>query len=457
MSLVNDMLRDLEARRAAPAEREQLGGMYAVDEAATARRERFERMRRWVLVLTAMALVAIPLGLFIERLLGAQATVADAPVAVPTAAAPAATRLLDVLPQKDGNRFVLQLVLDRSVGYQRTDEGGAVSLRLPGVELVGDARSGRIEKDGLSLSWRVEQQGDQVQVLLIGMMDRLDIGDRLESAGGHWQLWLETKMNAAPTGEAVDLQDLPLAEPALDEAALPEWVTRTAPDEQAPAPSTLRETERASVQAVPQTVQQPVSARPFMQIGSHRPDALSEAREALQQANYPRAIELLQSLHAAQPDNSEATRWLARAYLAAGDGATLLDWLPAQLQRKPFDAELRMLLARGQLLNGDNLGALATLKQNPPALASDPAYHALLAALYQQVGDWAGSAAVYRQLVNAHGQQAAWQLGLAIAFEQLDQPAQAARHYRLALQGQGLDGNARRFAEERAGALGGKR
>ena len=457
MSLVNDMLRDLETRRATPVERERLAGMYAVDEAAAARRERFERMRRWLLVAVAGALMAIPLGVFVERQLGASAEVVETPVAVPAPVAPAATRLLDVLPQQDGKRFVLQLLLDRSVSYQRTDEGGAVSLRLPGVELAGEARSGRIEHDGLSLSWRVEQQDEQVQVLLIGMTERLDIRDRLEPAGGHWQLWLETVLGVASTDEAVDLQDLPLAEPALDEAALPEWVTRTAPAEQAPAPPTVRDAERQAVPAAPQAVQSPASARPSMQIGSHRPDALDQAREALRQGDFPRAIEQLQGLHKAQPDNPETTRWLARAYLAAGDSTTLLGWLPAQLQARPFDAELRMLLARGQLLGGDNAGALATLKQNPPALASDPAYHALLAALCQQVGDWAGSAAVYRQLVNVHGQQAAWQLGLAIAYEQLDQPLQAARHYRLALQGQGLDGSARRFAEERAGALGGKR
>ena len=81
-------------------------------------------------------------------------------------------------------------------------------------------------------------------------------------------------------------------------------------------------------------------------------------------------------------------------------------------------------------------------------------YHALLAALRQQVGDWSGSAALYRQLVALQPQQAAWQLGLAIALEQLDQPIQAAERYRLAVRGQGLDGNARRFAAERAAALG---
>ena len=39
MSLVNDMLRDLEERRAAPGERLALEGLHAVDEAAAARRE----------------------------------------------------------------------------------------------------------------------------------------------------------------------------------------------------------------------------------------------------------------------------------------------------------------------------------------------------------------------------------------------------------------------------------
>jgi len=66
------------------------------------------------------------------------------------------------------------------------------------------------------------------------------------------------------------------------------------------------------------------------------------------------------------------------------------------------------------------------------------------------------SAASYRQLVALRPGQATWQLGLAIALEQLDQPAEAARHYRLALQGSGLDDSARRFASERAAALGGR-
>ncbi|MGH8354525.1 MAG: tetratricopeptide repeat protein, partial [Pseudomonas sp.] len=94
--------------------------------------------------------------------------------------------------------------------------------------------------------------------------------------------------------------------------------------------------------------------------------------------------------------------------------------------------------------------------QHAPALADDPAYHALLAASYQQTGQWRESAALYQQLVALRPSQGAWQLGLGIALEQLGEAREAAQHYRLAQQGQGLDDGARRFAAERAAALGGQ-
>src|SRR5690606_10796573 len=81
----------------------------------------------------------------------------------PIVEATPATHLLDVLPQNDGRRFVLQLLLDRSISYQRSDASGSVSFRLSDVQLAGEARSGRIERDGQSLSWRIEAQGKDVQ------------------------------------------------------------------------------------------------------------------------------------------------------------------------------------------------------------------------------------------------------------------------------------------------------
>ncbi|MEW6177129.1 MAG: tetratricopeptide repeat protein [Pseudomonadota bacterium] len=440
MSLVNDMLRDLEARGAASGGQGPLIGMQAVDEAAALRRQRSARARRW-LVLATVVVVAAGAGLAVERW-----------AAVPALASVDVVRLLDVLPHQEPGRFVLQLLLDRPVSYQRTDEGGAVSLRLSGAAHAGEARSGRFEQDGLSLSWRVEARGDEVRVLLFGLTERLDIRDRLELAGGHAQLWLEVKRQANEPAVTSEALELPVAEAADVQADLPDWVTRTVPEavtaEVVPA---ARQPTETTVEPVPAPE---VAAQASLRIGSHRPDPLLEAQQALRQQNYPRAVELLQSLHEAQPDNPEATRWLARAYLADNQLEALLAWLPGQLRARPEDAELRMLLGRAQLLGGDKTAALATLEQNSPAVAANPDYHALLAALRQQVGDWPGSAALYRQLVALQPQQAAWQLGLAIALEQLDQPTQAAERYRLAVRGQGLDGSARRFAAERAAALG---
>ncbi len=452
MSLVNDMLRDLEARRAAPAERERLSGLYAANETAAARRAGFARLRRWLLVIAALLLAGIALAL-LSAWTSESVETQPEPV-TPIVPARATTRLLEVLPQNDGSRFVLQLLLDRAVSYQRTDEGGSVSLQLSGVQLNGEARSGRIETQGQSLSWRVEAHGDQVQVQFVGLAERLQVRDRLETAGDRWQLWLEVPLNSERTEHEPSLA-LPVAEPETpEEASLPEWVTREAPANQ-PEPVIVSTAKAAPAESPTPSASPSRAASLASNIGRHTPSALEQARQALHDGDHSRAIRELQALHEAQPKDPQVVRWLARAYLAVGETQTLLAWLPAQLQARPFDSELRELLARAQLQGGDNFGAIATLRENPPELFQHTAYHALLAALYQQVEDWAASAAIYRQLVAARPDQASWQLGLAISLEQLDQSTQASGHYQRALQGQGLDESARRFASERAASLGG--
>lgn len=449
MSLVNDMLRDLEERRAAPAERLALEGLQAVDEAAAARRERIERLRRGSIWFMAVMLIAVLVGMMIGRVVNGQIPwggVAPKPAA-PVVVAPvvSAPRLLEVLPQHDARGLTLQLLLERSVPYQRTEESGAVSLRLPGLQLTGEVQSGRLQRNGRSLSWRVEQQGADVQVLLVGLAGELEVRDRLEPAGERWLLWIEvpladvaSEVEAQPAAEPLPVAAS--AETLAPEPDLPAWATvPVAPADAAPAPPPA----------------EPVSA-PELKIEPYRPDALTLVRQAIAAGDYRSAIRELEALQQSRGRDPEVLRWLARAYLADGQQQRLLGWLPAQLAQMPQDSELRLLLARAQLQAGDTRGAVTTLEQNAPALVQEPTYHSLLAASYQQTGQWQQSAASYRQLVALRPGQATWQLGLAIALEQLDQPAEAARHYRLALQGSGLDDSARRFASERAAALGGR-
>ncbi len=455
MSLVNDMLRDLENRRAAPTERLALDGLYAADEAGAARRERLERLRRGSIWFLAVMLLAVLVGLMIGRVVkgqiawngeapeqAASVTPALAPVA-PAAAPVQRPRLLEVLPQNDDRGLTLQLLLERSVAYRRSEEAGAVSLLLPGVELEGEAPSGRVQRNGRSLSWRVSVQGNDVQVLLVGLGEQLQVRDRLERAGDRWMLWVDVPLAAEEMEEAqADLLDLQPAMPAVqaETAALSDW----------PAEPVVAPAPRAAA------VMQPVE-RPQVKIEPYRPDELAQARQAIQSGDYRRAIAGLEPLHKRRPSDPEVRRWLARAYLGAGQTERLLNWLPGQLAKQPDDVELRLLLARAQLQAGRTRSAVATLERYSPPLSREPSYYALLAASYQQTGQWRESAQLYQQLLAMKPRQASWQLGLAIALEQVDQPAEAARHYRLALADEGLDDGARHFAGERAQALGGGR
>ena len=451
MSLVNDMLRDLEARRAAPGEWPLRDSLQAVDEAGAARRERIERLRRGLIWLGAVILIGVMVGLMIGRVVNgeppslfAPEPVVNAPVVAP------APRVLEVLPQNDGRRLLLQVLLDSSVAYQRSEESGAVSLFLPGVRMSAEPYQGRVQNAGRSLSWRVEAKGDGVQILLVGLGEQLQLSDRLEPAGDRWLLWLEVPLQAAaaevvePATEAF----APATAASVEvEAPMPDWASRPVPADKPRSPTAAP----APVAKQP-AVEQP-SGPPQVRISSHQVNPRSQAHQHLLEQDYPRAIRELEALHASQSRDLEVVRWLAQAYQGAGQSAQLLAWLPTQLRQHPQDAELRMLLARAQLQSGAMAAAVATLSQHAPALSSEPGYHALLAASYQQTRQWAQSAAVYRQLVALRPAQATWQLGLAIALEQLEQPAAAVKHYRLALQGQGLDESSRRFASERAGAL----
>lgn len=474
MSLVNDMLRDLEARRASPAERAPLEGLLPADEGASGRRAGRQRLLLGLLwgalaVLTALLLARIWQASEAPVTAAAPATLAPAVPASTSAAVPAPAeaappiRLLATLPQHGDGRFILQLLLDRAPSYRRSEQSGVVGLRLPQLRLSDDGpRSGRFEQGGRSLSWSLQPLGDGAELLLVGLGDGLQVLDRLEPAGERWQLWVEVPLE--PRVQAgFDPENLPVAG-AEEEAEADDYPSaRQAP---AAGPARIQPAERlAAAPANPArpapAVAAPVSRTPQVSaarvsVASHQPDALVEARQALLAGDNERAIALLEDLNHRQPDNREALRWLARAWLSDGRVERLIAELPAQLQRFPTDSELRVLLARALLQSGDGAAAVATLAERMPPLASDPAYHALLAASYQQTAQWRESAQLYRNLVQLRPAHGAWQLGLGIALEQLGERAAAAQHYRQALQGQGLDEDSRRYARERAQASGGE-
>ncbi len=116
----------------------------------------------------------------------------------------------------------------------------------------------------------------------------------------------------------------------------------------------------------------------------------------------------------------------------------------------PENPQLRTYYGHLLLEKNQLADALALLQAKPiPALPDQPDYHALLAALEQENGQFANSATRYRELLQIRPAQADWWLMLAIAYEQLNDVKLARSAYRQALEKTGLTTEHRQFSMER--------
>lgn len=132
------------------------------------------------------------------------------------------------------------------------------------------------------------------------------------------------------------------------------------------------------------------------------------------------------------------TRWTeARAVLADG------------VRQHPEDARMAGLYGRVLAEQGEIRLAVLELQRRPPPLATDPGYHALLAALQQQLGQHAAAADLYRQLVAVQPTAGPWWAGLAISLEAQGQPGPARAAFRRALSEGGLSEALAEYAHQR--------
>ncbi|MBD1401416.1 tetratricopeptide repeat protein [Pelovirga terrestris] len=116
----------------------------------------------------------------------------------------------------------------------------------------------------------------------------------------------------------------------------------------------------------------------------------------------------------------------------------------------PAQSELRKLIAHYLLSLQQYQPALTRLEADPlPALAADPDYHALRAVIYQELGEYSRSAQLYARLLEQRPRESLWWLGLAIALEQQGLATGARDAYRTALDVSGLRPDLEKFVRER--------
>ncbi|MEA3545495.1 MAG: tetratricopeptide repeat protein [Thermodesulfobacteriota bacterium] len=109
------------------------------------------------------------------------------------------------------------------------------------------------------------------------------------------------------------------------------------------------------------------------------------------------------------------------------------------LSLAPENTDFRKLYARLLLSDNRQDEAIKLLQAKPqPAVAQDLEYYALLAALYQESGQFVAASSTYGQLLQLRPQEALWWMGMAISLEQSDRSGSARDAYQKALQLSGL-------------------
>ena len=119
-----------------------------------------------------------------------------------------------------------------------------------------------------------------------------------------------------------------------------------------------------------------------------------------------------------------------------------------RLQR-PEHVPFTLLLARIYTERGQDPVAVELLESQQPVVAPNSEYYALLAALYQRSAQYKKAADTYKKLLASFPSRAVWWMGLGLSLQSLQQNEDALAAYNKSLQTQGLTDELRRFIKSR--------
>jgi tetratricopeptide (TPR) repeat protein len=167
------------------------------------------------------------------------------------------------------------------------------------------------------------------------------------------------------------------------------------------------------------------------------------------------AEQVLRKVLALDAGHTRARELLASLLFHNQQHAEAAEILEAGIAQRPGHIPFNLLLARVRMEQGRDLDAITVLESQKPLARDYSDYYALLAALYQRVARHADAARIYQGLVEVFPGRAVWWMGLGISLQSLDKPAGALTAYRRALKAQGLQPELKKFVQQRIRLLGG--
>ena len=238
-------------------------------------------------------------------------------------------------------------------------------------------------------------------------------------------------------------------------AALPESaeVLTAPPAAEKPAPlanaarasaKPTRERGSAPIPGMETEVQNFKQRNPQQRVDDRYRDALRKLNEGQLNAARADLTEVLQS----QPKHSGARLALVGIELEERRGAQAEKLLRDGIQLQPSENAFSMALARLEVERGDVDAALGTLARAQNSASGDADYHGFYAALLQRAGRHAEAIEHY-QLALRQREAANWLIGLGISLEAANRARDAEQIYRRAQQSAGLTNELQDFANQR--------
>lgn len=184
---------------------------------------------------------------------------------------------------------------------------------------------------------------------------------------------------------------------------------------------------------------------------------VERAQTLLNQGKVAQARSLLENSISERPDASmDARGMLSMILLSIGDLPIAEDVLKESLERHPQNELLKKLQARLWLQTSRYDETVSLLRQGQPDLGNDPEYHELLATAYQQQGNFEAAAQTYYRLLQRNNRVPRWWIGMGYALEQAQRINDARNAYQSGLQIPTIDRGLKQYARQRIQALAGR-
>ncbi len=455
MSLINQMLRDLENRSEGPVleQQEVLQGL-----GSTGRTTKVAERRRSGLPYVLIVLLTLVCGFLVLERMGvfrqsdaqplaeqsrpaeihqrSQTVIAD-PVAQTDSPAVAAVGLPEW--RDSGTDLVYELLPESKAVEQATHEiSDAVALteELFAESGAQSAAAGLIER----LHEKVNQGAFSVEPTpesgteLAGVL----VGDSSDSM--HWDA-LQTAQKSAPTLSRETRQD---SISVVNNPDLPP----------SSRPAVKADEERPVLPQVVDKAEVIFSKTPAQK--SDREQALEQYQDALKQIKrrkHNQAIASLQLAIKLDHKLGKARILLATQMLAQGQHTQAEELLVNGLQITPDDAAMAYTYARILVAQDRIAEALSILDQSQPRLEINPDYHAFSAALLQRQEEHQAAISKYSEVLRIRPDKGVWWMGLGISLQAEGLQQRALQAFQTALRDNSLTVSIRQYLSDRISIL----